>query len=68
MKFTHLNQQQRYQIESRLNIGQSPDVIARALGVDRSTIYREIKRNTFHDRELPNYDGYYGTVAHDISR
>ncbi len=42
--------------------------MARQLGRHRSTIYREIKRNTFHDRELPDYDGYYSTVAHDISR
>jgi transposase, IS30 family len=42
--------------------------MARQLGRHRSTIYREIKRNTFHDRELPDYDGYYSTVAHDICR
>ena len=42
--------------------------IARQLGHHRSTIYREIKRNTFHDRELSNYDGYYSTVAHDIAK
>jgi IS30 family transposase len=41
--------------------------MARQLGRHRSTIYREIKRNTFHDRELPEYDGYYSTVAQDIS-
>ena len=42
--------------------------MARQLGRHRSTIYREIRRNTFRDRELPDYDGYYSTVAHDISR
>jgi IS30 family transposase len=42
--------------------------MARQLGRHRSTIYREIKRNTFHDRQLPDYDGYYSTVAHDISK
>lgn len=26
-----------------------------------STIYREIRRNTFHDRELPQYGGYFST-------
>lgn len=41
--------------------------MARQLGRHRSTIYREIKRNTFHDRELSEYDGYYSTVAQDIS-
>ncbi|MBW9113689.1 IS30 family transposase [Rhizobium cauense] len=42
--------------------------MAHQLGRHRSTIYREIKRNTFRDRELPDYDGYYSTVAHDISK
>jgi hypothetical protein len=32
--------------------------MAHQLGRHRSTIYREIKRNTFRDRELPDYDGY----------
>jgi IS30 family transposase len=36
--------------------------MARQSGRHRSTIYREIKRNTFHDRELPEYDGSYSTV------
>lgn len=39
--------------------------MAGQLGRHRSTIYREIKRNMFHDRELPEYDGYYSTVAQD---
>ncbi|MBP2444152.1 IS30 family transposase [Rhizobium leguminosarum] len=42
--------------------------MARRLGRHRSTIYREIKRNTFRDRELPDYDGYYSTVANDIAQ
>ncbi|KPH04254.1 IS30 family transposase (plasmid) [Rhizobium acidisoli] len=42
--------------------------MARQLGRHRSTIYREIKRNTFRDRELPDYDGYYSTVADDIRK
>lgn len=42
--------------------------IARQLGRHRSTIYREIKRNTFSDRALPDYDGYYSAVANDIAK
>jgi IS30 family transposase len=42
--------------------------MARQLGRHRSTIYREIRRNTFRDRELPDYDGYYSTVADDTAR
>jgi len=44
MKFAHLNRHQRYQIEARLALGQSKVVIARALGVHHSTIYRECQR------------------------
>jgi IS30 family transposase len=42
--------------------------MARQLGRHRSTIYREIRRNTFRDRELPDYDGYYSTVANDTAK
>lgn len=46
MDFKHLNLEQRYQIGQRLQWGQSPDTIALALGVDRSTIYRERLRGS----------------------
>lgn len=42
--------------------------MARQLGRHRSTIYREIRRNTFHDRELPEYSGYFGTIADELTR
>ena len=42
--------------------------MARQLGRHRSTIYREIRRNTFHDHEFPEYSGYFSTVADDISK
>ncbi|EJC72182.1 hypothetical protein Rleg10DRAFT_0587 [Rhizobium leguminosarum bv. trifolii WSM2012] len=41
--------------------------MASQLGRHRSTIYREIKRNTFRDPELPDYDGYYN-AALDLIR
>lgn len=44
MKFTHLNQRQRYQIEQYLAAKKSMAFIALKLGVHRSTIYREVKR------------------------
>lgn len=46
MKFTHLNRNQRYQIEKRLVLGQSKRAIACALGVHVSTIYRECARGS----------------------
>lgn len=42
--------------------------MARELGRHRSTIYREIRRKTFHDRELPDYSGYFPTVADEIRK
>lgn len=44
------------------------DVMARQLGRHRSTIYREIRRNTFRDSEIPDYDGYYCTIADDLTK
>jgi IS30 family transposase len=54
-----------YQLKERkLPVGE----IARQLGRHRSTIYRQLKRNTFHDREFPEYTGYFGTIANDMSK
>ena len=44
MTFTHLNLAQRYQIQTRLAAAQAVAVIAHALGVHRSTVYRELQR------------------------
>lgn len=45
-KYQHLSQPQRYQIEALLKAGYSKIAVARQLGVHRSTICREIKRNS----------------------
>lgn len=42
----HLSIQQRYAIKAYLDCGKSVSDIAKLIGVDRSTIYRELKRNT----------------------
>jgi IS30 family transposase len=42
----HLTKEQRYQIKAYLNCGKSKLFIAEALKVDKSTIYRELKRNS----------------------
>lgn len=44
-KYNHLTQEQRYQIEALLETGISKTEIAKIIGVDPSTIYRELKRN-----------------------
>lgn len=45
-KYRHLTLEQRYQIECLLQVGQSQTSISKLLGVHRSTISRELKRNT----------------------
>lgn len=42
--------------------------MAHQLGRHRSTIYREIRRNTFRDHELPEYSGYFPVIADEITR
>ena len=45
-KFNHLSPEQRYQIEILIKQGVTQDDIARAIGVNKSTICRELRRNT----------------------
>jgi IS30 family transposase len=44
--YKQLTREQRYQIKALLDIGQKQDVISRTIGVHKSTIQREMKRNT----------------------
>jgi IS30 family transposase len=44
MCYAHLTQRGRYQIQARIQAGESVQAIANALHVHRSTIYRERKR------------------------
>ncbi len=39
------------------------DEIAEKLGRHRSTIFRELRRNSFDDAEMPSIAGYYGATA-----
>jgi IS30 family transposase len=43
--YTQLTQAQRYQIYALLKMGHSQTQIANCLGVDKSTISRELRRN-----------------------
>jgi IS30 family transposase len=45
MSYTQLTQGQRYQIKAQLEIGCPQVEIAQALGVAKSTISRELRRN-----------------------
>ena len=43
--YTHLTSEQRYQISNGLKQGYSQQTIANIIGVNKSTISREIRRN-----------------------
>jgi transposase, IS30 family len=53
-KYSHLSQEQRYQIEALLKAGNSPAKIAVIVGCHRSTICRELKRNSLRGNK-PQY-------------
>jgi IS30 family transposase len=42
----------------------SVDIIAEKLGRHRSTIFREIRRNVYIDKEWPELSGYHCVTAH----
>ena len=41
----------------------SVDVIAERLGRNRSTIFRELRRNHYQDAEMPTVVGFFGVIA-----
>ena len=60
-EYTQLTLPQRYEISALHKVGQTPTQIARIVGVHRTTISRELKRN-----KSPN--GYYPQAAHQRSQ
>jgi IS30 family transposase len=60
MSYTQLTQEQRYQIHVLLKMGHSRTEIADALGVHKSTVSRELKRNR-------GKRGYRPTQAHQFA-
>ena len=57
----------RRRIECWRQAKMSPDEMARRLDRHRSTIFRELRRNHFHDSEVPTLCGYWGIVAQGLS-
>ena len=49
MNYTHLSQSERYQIYALMKAGQPLSDIAKILHRHRSTIYREVSRNSCND-------------------
>ena len=64
-KFSHLSQAQRYQIEALKNAGHSQTFIAKQLNVHKSTISRELRRNSIAKAKPP--DKYKAAVAQQFA-
>ena len=54
MSYRQLTQEQRYQIGAYLKMGMKMSVIAREIEVDRSRVWRELKRNSTPHRYNPS--------------
>ncbi len=65
---THLSLSERRQIYLMLDRKISVCEIARRLGRHHSTIYREIRRNTFHYEDDPFVCGYFPMNAQEFYR
>jgi IS30 family transposase len=65
--YSHIDLDERRKIARWRTVGLSVEVIAEKLGRHRSTIFREIKRNTFVDKVVPDLIGYYCVVAHEMA-
>jgi IS30 family transposase len=65
--YSHIDLDERRKIARWRMAGVNVEIIAEKLGRHRSTIFREIKRNTFVDTEVPDLNGYYCVSAHDMA-
>ncbi|GLO72793.1 hypothetical protein MACH17_43100 [Phaeobacter inhibens] len=67
MKRTELNLAERRTIEDLLHRKVKVTEIARRINRHRATVYREIKRNWWHDEEVPQADGYWHETAQTLA-
>ena len=67
VRYSHLSLAERRQIERWRHAKMSADEMARRLGRHRSTIFRELRRNHFHDPEAPRLNGYWCIVAQSLT-
>ncbi len=65
--YSHIDLDERRKIARWRMAGLSVGIIAEKLGRHRSTIFREIKRNMFVDKVIPDLNGYYCVTAHDMA-
>ena len=63
--YPHLSLDERRKIAKWLEAKMPIAEIADRLGRDASTIYRDIKRNRYTDKDIPELNGYHALVAQD---
>tara|TARA_R110002110_G_scaffold411911_1_gene636992 strand:- start:866 stop:1876 length:1011 start_codon:yes stop_codon:yes gene_type:complete len=61
--YSHLSLDERRKLAHWLEVKMPIAEIADRLGRDASTIYRDIKRNRYTDKEIPELSGYHAVVA-----
>lgn len=66
--YSQIDLDERRKIERWRQAGISVDAIAEKLGRHRSTIFREIARNKFEDREMPDLTGYFCVAANSRAK
>ena len=64
-KYNHLSKVERYQLSVLLKAGHSISYIAKQLNVHRSTLYREVKRNS---KPRGSYDAIYANEYSEIRK
>ncbi len=64
-KYTHLSKEQRYQISVLLKAGHKVSFISEQLNIHRSTVYRELNRNS---RPRGSYDANYANQYAEIRK
>ena len=65
--YVHLGLEERRRIHGLREAKVPVAEIAAALGRHRSAIHREIRRNWWHDAEVPQAEGYWPLTAQDLA-
>lgn len=65
--YSQIDMDERRKIARWRTAGLSVDVIAEKLGRHRSTIFRELRRNVFEDRQYPELSGYFCVTANAMA-
>lgn len=64
--YSHLSLDERRKLAHWLEVKMPIAEIADRLGRDASTIYHDIKRNRYTDKEIPELNGYHAVVAQGL--